>query len=1025
MLVCFLIDKTEGMAAGAWCGDGFVIKRSPKNVESYYGSGDARFEKGSAFMSKLQPAGFLSGIASYFFPKEVSVQVRTETLPNGQVQVTPFFTINGEEIAPELLKPDRHQKVLGYHVVLDGHSLTVHKQTQGKTTRLTKRKAAEFLTQLGQSGIAIRSKDGKVQPRIETVKPDVSLELLQDDSLRVQSELNTPNGIVLDKPTSLDQLKEEDGWYAVGEDLLRVETSNTSLDRILITEGGNEVLFGDDVPRFLKLLQEESKHIRSVDKNEPLKDLSVFTSSPENRVKVDGNAEAISISTSLVYSGTQGRQYEQTATEVDRYEEKGGGFKRVSEGWVDVSPEDIYGHREACSELTDKLGSLHNIQGPDIPNALSSLLEAARRDSKWTSPWSVYFSEAVKNAHRIIDTSANVVFHLNIVDSDGRSLLQLDPIYNHERFRISHTEVESAAEEGEEWVRRQNAWIKVDQIKYKKINEGVKRLNLQPGPNGFTFPASQREQVIDLFSVLGTIEHSSAYADFLLKLADFEKIEDVPLPSNLRTEIKFRPYQKHGFNWLAFLHRFGLNGILADDMGLGKTLQTLAMIQRAREMTNSNLPSIIICPTSVVNNWKSEVQKFFRNCQVIVYNGSNRHKQLVHLKHLMASSFYGKTCPLLITSYDIARLDHEKLNQIAWMYVVVDEGHNIKNPDAQRTKAIKTINGQHKLALTGTPIQNNLEELWSLFDYAMPGFLGNRTAFRDLYGRNGKINWDAVRTGKAPLKERVHPFIMRRLKENVAKDLPPKIVIDQKIELTPQQVALYKQVTESPEYRRMVEEVDQKGVGRSQPLILAAFTKLRAICNHPVLAQGDHRPADIRYEHSGKLDSLKELMEEIVEGEHRTLLFSQSTQMLDIIEVFFTKWKITFVRLDGSTPPNKRTELVDEFNRNSNLHCFLISTKAGGTGLNLTGADTVVFYDHDWNPANDSQAQDRAYRIGQTKPVTVYKLISKGTIEEKILERQGIKKSMADEIIGADVEGFKDLTKQELLALFKLDEDAD
>ncbi len=534
---------------------------------------------------------------------------------------------------------------------------------------------------------------------------------------------------------------------------------------------------------------------------------------------------------------------------------------------------------------------------------------------------------------------------------------------------------------------------------------------------------------------MGSIEHSAAYADFLLKLADFTKIDEVPLPSSLRPEITLRPYQKHGFDWLAFLHRFGLNGILADDMGLGKTLQTLAAIQRARELSRSKSPSLIICPTSVVNNWKSEVHKFFRDCEVLVYTGSNRDKKLTRLHDLTGASLIDfsddwQASPLVITSYDVARLDHEKLNRFPWLYLVVDEGHNIKNPDAQRTKAIKTINAQHKLALTGTPIQNNLEELWSLFDYAMPGFLGARKAFREQYSRNGKVNWDAVRNAKTPLKDRVHPFIMRRLKEDVAKDLPPKIIIDQRLELTPKQVALYKQVSEGPEYKRMVDEIDKKGVGRSQPLILAAFTKLRAICNHPVLAQGNHSSADLRYDDlryddSGKLDSLKELIEEIVEGEHRTLLFSQSTKMLNIIEHFFKKWKIKSIRLDGSTPPNTRTALVDEFNGNSSIHCFLISTKAGGTGLNLTGADTVVFYDHDWNPANDLQAQDRAYRIGQTKPVTVYKLISKGTIEEKILERQAIKKSLADEIIGPDEEGFKDVTKEELLALFKLDESVD
>lgn len=976
-------------------------------------------------MARLKQAGFLARLGTFFFPKHVIAQVRTETLDNGQVQITPFFTIDGEEIPADLIALDKRQSILGYNVVLDERTENVLRQTQGKPTRLAKRRAGEFLSQLDKSGIAIRSKDGKIQPRVETVKPDVTLRLTLDDKLEVKSELCTRDGIVLDKPANLGQLRQEDGWFSVGDDLLRVDTSNTPLDDILIAAGGNRTLADDDVPKFLKSLDQQSKHVGEVEQNDALNSLSVFSGKPEYRARVDGTAESITISPSLVYRGTEGRQYEQTSEDVQRFEQHGGGFRRVNEGWVEVSAEAIAAFQEACEELVSKVGPLEGIQGAAIPEALTSLFGATRPDGKWSNPWSVYYSEAVESAHRLIDTAADAEFHLNVVDSDGRSLLELDPIYNHDRFRIKHAEVQEADRNGDKWVRRRGAWVKVDRDKYKKIDAAAQVLKLQSGPSGFTFPASERERVIELFSVLGSIQHSSAYADFLLKLADFEKIEEVPLPGGLRSEIKFRPYQQHGYNWLAFLHRFGLNGILADDMGLGKTLQTLAVLQRAREMTSSKYPSLIICPTSVVGNWESEVRKFFRDWHVILYNGSNREKKLRHLQSLIDLGNYGLASPLVITSYDIARLDHEQLNRIQWLYVVVDEGHNIKNPDAQRTKAIKTINGQHKLALTGTPIQNNLEELWSLFDYAMPGYLGKRTEFREQYGRNGKVNWDAVRNGKGALRDRVHPFVLRRLKENVAKDLPPKIVIDHKVELSPLQVALYKQVINSPEYKRLIEEVNNKGVGRSKPLILAAFTKLRKICNHPVLLQEKVASGEVNCDDSGKLDCLQELIAEIVAGDHRALLFSQSTQMLDIIEDFFKKWNVKTLRLDGATAPQKRLQLVDEFNGNDAIHCFLISTKAGGTGLNLTGADTVIFYDHDWNPANDNQAQDRAYRIGQTKPVTVYKLVSKGTIEEKILERQAVKQTLADEIIGADEEGFKDLTKEELLALFTLDEGTD
>jgi SNF2 family DNA or RNA helicase len=263
---------------------------------------------------------------------------------------------------------------------------------------------------------------------------------------------------------------------------------------------------------------------------------------------------------------------------------------------------------------------------------------------------------------------------------------------------------------------------------------------------------------------------------------------------------------------------------------------------------------------------------------------------------------------------------------------------------------------------------------------------------------------------------------MRRLKENVARDLPPKILVDQKVELSALQVELYKRVLASADYRWVLEEIEAKGVQRSKVLILKTYTTLRSICNHPTLAKELHEGDTINYQDSGKLDCLKELMEEIVDGEHRTLLFCQSTQMLDIIQNFFRQWQFSSIRLDGTTPPALRPDLVREFNGNPAIQSFLISTKAGGTGLNLTGADTVIFYDHDWNPANDSQAQDRAYRIGQTKPVTVYRLISQGTIEEKILQRQELKQTLADEIIAAEEEGFKDLGKAELLSLFSLDE---
>jgi superfamily II DNA or RNA helicase len=742
-------------------------------------------------------------------------------------------------------------------------------------------------------------------------------------------------------------------------------------------------------------------------------EMAVYGKERQNRVIVDGDENSIRVLPRLVCFGKERREHELTLEELTAWNGNGVS-QRIPEGWMEITSREVDEFRQAYKELHSRVGELSSIEGFRIPETLYTLLEQSRFKSSWT----VCLSETVRDLHRIVDTPAEVEFRLQVIGTEGRSGLEVVPVYHYGRFELTHADHLEAAARREPWFRRQNTWIRVDQSACKRIETVVKQLKLAPSREGYAFSAHQSDRVIEAFSPLGGLEHSPSYDEFLSQLADFEQVEDVALPASLRPGITFRPYQKQGFNWLAFLHRFGLNGILADDMGLGKTLQTLAILQKAKEEGQGNRPSLIICPTSVVNNWQAEAEKFFADCPVILYTGSRRgtHRQAVRRRLKRPST--SMSGPLVVTSYDIARRDYKLLKELPWLYVVVDEGHNIKNPSAKRTKAIKAIPAQHKLVLTGTPIQNKLEELWSLFDFAMPGFLGTRTGFRDKYGCCDEIQWDAV----GNLKDRIRPFVLRRLKEDVAKDLPEKILVDQNVELSPLQVELYKRVLASADYRRALQEIDAKGVRRAKVLILKVFTTLRAICNHPSLAKEEYPGGPVNCADSGKLQCLKELMEEIVDGEHRTLLFSQSTQMLDIIERFFGQWKFTFLRLDGDTPPPLRSELVRQFNGDPAIQCFLISTRAGGTGLNLTGADTVIFYDHDWNPANDQQAQDRAYRIGQTKPVTVYRLISQGTIEEKILHRQELKQTLADEIIGADENGFKELGREELLGLFRLEE---
>ena len=433
-------------------------------------------------MPDLKPAGILDQLLTLFVPKVLKAEARTEVLPNGQVEVTPIYEIDGREIPPELIAQESSQRILGYQVALSASVLCLHRMTHGKRTRLSKSKAPAFLDELKKSNVSVRARDGKTQPRIARVKPEITLTLQPDDSLLVQPDLVSPEGLVPSKAKAQhsEQLKQDDGWYAVGDDLIGVTITNTPLDSILISPGAKATLTGDDVPSFLKLLQKHSNAVSDVEKNEPLQSLSVFGETTENRARVDGDFESISVAPVLVFQGPKGKQYEANADGLKDFEQDGG-FRRVADGWIDVSQEAVQDHLRACRELTDRIGELNEIRGTDIPEVLTSLFQAASKGSSWSTPWTVYFSKSVKDSHRIIETPAVVQFRLNIIDSDGQSLLELDPIYNHERFQVTYAETEAATAAGEGWIRRRDAWVKLDADKQRRIaNEVVEPPRTSP-----------------------------------------------------------------------------------------------------------------------------------------------------------------------------------------------------------------------------------------------------------------------------------------------------------------------------------------------------------------------------------------------------------------------------------------------------------------------------------------------------------------------------------------------------------------
>lgn len=514
---------------------------------------------------------------------------------------------------------------------------------------------------------------------------------------------------------------------------------------------------------------------------------------------------------------------------------------------------------------------------------------------------------------------------------------------------------------------------------------------------------------------------------FMSQMLDVRKVEPFEVPVAINADL--RPYQQEGVNWLAFLNRYNLHGILCDDMGLGKTLQTICIVasdhhNRAEEYARTQstdsrkLPSLIICPPSLSGHWQQEVKEYapFLNCVAYVGPPAERSKVQGELD----------TADIVVTSYDICRNDNDVLNPRSWNYCVLDEGHLIKNPKAKVTLAVKRIVSNHRLILSGTPIQNNVLELWSLFDFLMPGFLGTEKVFLDRFAKpiaasrfskSSSKEQEAGALAVEALHKQVLPFLLRRLKEEVLNDLPPKIIQNYYCDPSELQQKLFEDFTKK-EQKTLAEKVGSSEKADKEH-IFQALQYMRRLCNSPALVvkEGHKKYQEVQsylaakhsyirdVSHAPKLSALRDLLldcgigvDSPSEGDlttgasyvspHRALVFCQMKEMLDIVqsEVFKKLLpSVQFLRLDGSVEATKRQDIVNRFNTDPSYDVLLLTTSVGGLGLNLTGADTVIFVEHDWNPQKDIQAMDRAHRIGQKKVVNVYRLITRGTLEEKIL----------------------------------------
>lgn len=529
-------------------------------------------------------------------------------------------------------------------------------------------------------------------------------------------------------------------------------------------------------------------------------------------------------------------------------------------------------------------------------------------------------------------------------------------------------------------------------MEYEELSEGEMKL-----------PVNRALYLNQLLTGLkGTeIIKNSEYKNIINELNKDQLEENMEIPKNLSGTLRY--YQKTGYKWLKTLDRYHFGGILADDMGLGKTVQMLSVIVDYAHNVGERA-SLVVSPSSLTLNWLNEVNKFTENLKSCVIRGTLSERKAI-IDNI-------ENYDLVITSYDLLKRDIElyKEKNYKFRYIIADEAQYLKNSTTKNAKAIKQIKADTRYALTGTPIENSLSELWSIFDFIMPGYLFTYRKFKNTYEMPIVKKEDERAMQK--LKMLIEPFVLRRNKKEVLTELPDKTVTVLNNEMNEEQQKIYLNYL-SQAKQELLEKIEQNGYERTHMQILAALTRLRQICCHPSLFINNYNSG------SSKLDQCMEIIQDAITGGHKILLFSGYTSMFEIIEKELKESKIRYFKLTGSTKIEDRIKLVDEFNINPDVKVFLISLKAGGTGLNLTGADMVIHYDPWWNISTENQATDRAYRIGQKNNVQVYKLITKNSIEEKIYELQERKAKLADNMLDTKAKFISQLSKDEIMNLFE------
>lgn len=590
---------------------------------------------------------------------------------------------------------------------------------------------------------------------------------------------------------------------------------------------------------------------------------------------------------------------------------------------------------------------------------------------------------------------AHRVFPKVKVSPSGVDFFAVSAAWEAEGMNLSDADIARLRSASTRFVRLESGWVQRDTVEaHDGVAEVLADLGIEVGGGEQTVTlwqlAHAKPESLDAFERMGADAGAlEALRRLRERVASFKGLPRLRLPKGVKADL--RPYQKQGLEFLAHASSLGLGTILADDMGLGKTVQALAWLEHLRVQDKDGGPSLVVCPTSVMHNWVREAARFTPKLRVaLIERGRERHGLWQHLDEYA----------LLITNYALLRRDLERWSEVELRAAILDEAQNIKNPDADVSRAALQLRAKHRVALTGTPLENRALDLWSIVQFVNPGYLGNRTRFAARYDR-----LDAPAYVRALLAAKLRPILLRRMKKEVAPELPDRIEERRDCELLPQQRKLY--LAELQRSRRLVAKLAEEpdGIRRNRITILAALTRLRQICCHPALAKGRATLG------SGKFDALFELLEPLLDEGHKVLVFSQFVECLHLLRAEMQKRKMRTHLLTGQT--QQRDEVVRKFQEGEDASVFLISLKAGGTGLNLTAASYVVVFDPWWNPAVEAQAIDRTHRIGQDRTVIAYRLLALGTIEEKIWELQQKKAALVRDVLGEDGFG-RSLTRDDL-----------